>query len=391
MNTLEVPDWYEIINEFKNIDNSYLSNQYDEFWNEHDDDELDELTERFNNQYIEERKESQYTKKALTTIIGAFLARQDRRGLVHEKTGWEFWELRPFENKEGFEGDILLAKPDEGKTIMVMLLPERNTPKSVVEDAKESIKIIRNNLSSFSFRASADGVNSAIVVDPPRDEDTSAAIKSEGGDMSKNLFVWRVYDVEDSDEEEDKKILDHFADLDHNLQPIGLKIDLLDMLEGGVEIQNGREFLPDFFITSHHSVFLDHIIGHVVQCREERDDGPLTHFARKEIEEYIERTLFEVGMSEEASDKTELLLTRWDQMGLIRPVSTSRNDIKGSDFYRFTVSGNQSQENILKEITRNYQSDSVQFEMEIEAMKWALEAYRDEYGEQTTLMEKFSS
>ena len=214
--------------------------------------------------------------------------------------------------------------------------------------------------------------------------------RSGANEMAGKIFVWRVYDKESEEGSEEKKILDHYADLDDNLTPTGLKLELLQTLEEGVEIQSERKIPPDFFLSSHHSVFLEHIVGHIVQIREENDDGPLTHFAREEIEDYISDTLFGSDMSEESSHKTDVLLTRWDQMEVIRSVSSSRNDIDGEEFYRFVASANKSQEDIIETVTSNYQDRTVDFRIDIDAMEQALEVYRDEYGEQATLASEYN-
>lgn len=394
MSASERPEWYATLKEFERLDNSYVDDQYAKFWEEREEDDIDELRMKYANRYEKRRMESQYRKKSLTTVMGAFLNRRSSSGAVHEKTGWEFWELNPFEGKKNLDGDILLAKPDRGDAIVVLLLPERKPADKVVSDSKDSIEVLESGPTQFDF-GPTNHVYGAIVVNPPRDEETSVAIKSNAGTKASDIFVWRVYDVEEPDEsdpdkEVEKKILDYFAELDEeDLSPTGLHLNLLKVLEDKVEIRNGREILPDFFLESHHSVFLDHILGHIVTRRENRGDGPSTHFTRREIEEYISNTVFEMEVSAEAAEKTEYLLARWEQMDVIISIRPSRNEIEGDEFYRFTVPGNKSQTEILEQIMGDYEEKTIRFNIELDAMRHALEAYRDEYGEQATLTSQY--
>jgi len=389
------PDWYVILDDFKNIDNKYLSDQYSKYLDNLEDEEVDELKIKYANEYENSRRESQYKKKALTTVMGAFLNRGPNSGEVNKKTGWEFWELNPFEEKRDIEADILLAKPDRGDTIVVLLLPERKPADDIVTKSKESIQSIESGPNQFDF-GPANDTYGAIVVNPPRDKETRSAIKSNSKIDSSDIFVWRVYDIKEnedisSDDKIEKKILDHFAELDQkNLSAKGLHLKLLEILEDGVEIRNGKEILPDFFLESHHSIFLDHILGHIVTLRETEEDGPSTHFAKKEVEEYISDTVFETGISAEAAQITDYLIARWNQMEVIISISDSRNDIEGEEFYRFNISGNKNQSEIIEQIKRGYKEKAVEFKIEIDAMKHALDAFRDEYGEQSTLSSEYT-
>lgn len=395
MTGLEEPEWYKTLTEFESIDNTFLSNKYESFWENTDDDELDELKERYSERFSNRRSASQYRKNALTTVMGAFLNRHDDNGRIYQETGWAFQELDPFEMEDDVSADILLAKPAEGETMVVMLLPERQSPESVVDQSTRGIEAVQDNLSRFGFQTAPDEVHGAIVVNPPRDEATKTAVESEGGEYTSDIFVWRVYDIdegaESNDTTQEQKILDYYADLNDQLNSTGPNMRLLDVLEEGVRVNQGREILPDFFIQSHHSLFLDHIIGHVVQQRKDRDDGPLTHFTRREVVEYIENTLFERGVSDEAADKAEFLLARWERMDLIKSIGASRNDIEGSDFYRFTVNGRMDQDNIIRAVTEDYQTRTAEFYIEIDAMEEALNAYRDKHGTQATLASEYGA
>lgn len=400
MTGLDEPAWYKILTEFNSIENTFLIKKYEEFWKNRDEDELDELIERYTERFSTRRSATQYRKNALTTVMGAFLNRHNDNGRIYEETGWEFRELDPFEMENDVSADILLAKPSEGETMIVILLPERESPNIVVEQSIQGIKAVQDNLSRFGYQAAPDGIYSAIVVNPPRDEETKTAIDSTEGGYSSDIFVWRVYDVKDQpddqpgsdqDSTEEQKLLDYYAELDNQLNTTGPNMRLLDVLEEGVRINQDREILPDFFLQSHHSVFLEHVIGNVVKKRENNDDGPLSHFARRELEEYIESTLFQRGVSEESIQKAEILLSRWERMDLIKSIKASRNDIVGDDFYRFDVNGSLDQDNIIKAVTEDYHAQTAEFYIEIDAMEEALDAYRDEYGEQTTLTSGFDS
>ena len=273
--------------------------------------------------------------------------------------------------------------------MVVMLLPKRGSPDTIVKEATRGIEVVQDNLSQDDYQTKPNEVYSAIVVNPPRDEATQQSITSEGNSHTSDIFVWRVYDTEDSDETgiapEEQKIIDYYPELDDQLNSVNTNLHLLDVLEQGVEINRGREILPDFFLESHHSVFLEHIIGHIVQQREDKGDGPSTHFTREEIESHIEETLFKQGVSDEAEDRTEYLLTRWEEMDLITRIQSSRNEIDGEEFYRFTVDGGMSQDNILREVTSEYKELSINFQIKVDAMEVALEAYRGKFGEQATL------
>lgn len=392
MNGLPDPEWYEVLTDFNGNRNDFLEDRFEEILENKDDDEADELREQFGTRYDNRRSASQHRKNALTTVMGAFLNRHGDNGSIYQQTGWEFRELEPFEMDDELEADILLAKPEEGKTLLVLLLPKRESPDTVVQKSKEAVEGVENNLSIFGYQTDRDEIHSAIVVNPSRDEETNRAIDAEGGAYKQEIFVWRVFDVEDgSDDDQERKKLDYYADLDSQLQQTGPNMHLLDVLEDEVTIQRDRGILPDFFITSHHSIYLEHIVGHVVQRREDKDDGPLTHFSREEIVDYIEDTLFERGVSEEASDKTDHLLERWEQMEAITGIKDRRNDIDGTEFYRFTVNGKLSQDNVIEAVTDNYLEQTSEFYIEVEAMREALDDYRDEYGEQSTLRELASS
>ena len=78
-------------------------------------------------------------------------------------------------------------------------------------------------------------------------------------------------------------------------------------------------------------------------------------------------------------------------MEVITGIRESRNDIDGSEFYRFTVNGRLSQDNVIETVTDNYLEQTSEFYIKIEAMREALDDYRDEYGEQSTLRELASS
>jgi len=392
MSALPDPEWYEVLTDFKDNRNDFLEDQFEEILENKDDDEVDELREQFGTRYANRRSASQHRKDALTTVMGAFLNRHGDNGSIYQQTGWEFRELEPFKMDDDLEADILLAKPEEGKTLLVLLLPNRESPDTVVQKSKEAIESVENNLSIFGYQTDRDEIHSAIVVNPSRDEETNRAIDTEGGSYKREILVWRIFDVDDeSDDEQERKKLDYYADLDSQLQQTGPNIHLLDVLEDEVTIQRDREILPDFFISSHHSIYLEHIVGHVVQRREDEDDGPLTHFSREEIVDYIQDTLFERGVSEEASDKTDHLLARWKQMEAITGIRDSRNDIDGSEFYRFTVNGKLSQDNVIEAVTDDYLDQTSEFYIEIEAMREALDDYRNKYGEQSTLRELASS
>lgn len=389
------PDWYAVLDEFNKIDNGYLLDQYTKYLENLEKEERDELKMKYTNEYEKSRRESQYRKKALTTVMGAFLNRGPNSGAVHKKTGWEFWELNPFEAEKDIEADILLAKPDRGDTVVVLLLPERKPVDDVVTESKESIQTIESGPNQFDF-GSANDTYGAIVVNPPRDKETHTAIKSNLGAKSSDIFIWRVYDVEESDDSNpnngiEKKILDYFAELDQkNLSAKGLQLKLLEILEDGVEIRNGKEILPDFFLKSHHSIFLDHILGHTVALRETKDDGPSTHFAEREIKEYISDTVFKTSISAEAAQVTNRLIARWEQMEVIVSIRESRNEIEGENFYRFNTSGNKSQSEIIEQIKDGYKEKTVEFNIEVDAMTDALDAFRDEYGEQATLSPRYT-
>lgn len=396
MSEIEEPRWYDILTEFNDIDSAFLSNKYDEFWDNRDEDELDELYERYTEQFSTRRSATQYRKNALTTVMGAFLNRHNDNGRIYEETGWEFRELDPFEMENNISADILLAKPSQGETMIVILLPERESPDVVVEQSIRGIEAVQDNLSRFGYQAAPDGIYSAIVVNPPRDEETKTAIDSTNGEHSSDIFVWRVYDIDDksdSDENasEEQKFLDYYEELDGELNTTGPNMRILEVLEEGVRINQDREILPDFFLQSHHSVFLEHVIGHVVKQRKKRDDGPLTHFTRGELVEFIESTLFQRDVSDEATTKAEFLLARWERMGLIKSIKASRNSIDGDDFYRFAVNGSMDQDNIIDAVTEDYQGQSAEFYIEIDAMEEALDAYRDEHGQQTTLTSGFDT
>lgn len=395
MTGLKDPAWYDTVTTFEGIDNSYLSEKYDEFWENRDDDNIDELRERYNEEYRNRRSASQYRKQALTTVMGAFLNRWDDSGEIYERTGWEFMELDPFELEDDVSADILLAKPNTGETMIVILLPERHSPELVVDQSVNGINSIQNNLSQFGYQAEPGEIYGAIVVNPPRDNQTKEAINSNGGEHAEDIFVWRVYDIDESSENSstdgEQRVLDYFPELDGELNIDDPDLDLLGILEEKVKISQDREILPDFFIHSHHSIFVEHVIGHIVKVREDLGDGPNTHFTRSELEEYIQNTLFEQGVKERAADRAEYLLTRWKRMDLVTSINSSRNNISGDDFYRFTANGGQSQDNIIEEIIDDYQSNTVQFHIEVEAMEEALNAYRDKHGEQATLTSTYTS
>jgi len=77
-------------------------------------------------------------------------------------------------------------------------------------------------------------------------------------------------------------------------------------------------------------------------------------------------------------------------MAIIRSIAPSRNDIDGDDFYRFTADGSKSQDKVVNDIIGNYQAETVDFYIEIDAMEEALAAYRGEYGEQATLSDIYN-
>lgn len=132
-------------------------------------------------------------------------------------------------------------------------------------------------------------------------------------------------------------------------------------------------------------------MGYIVQKRKRDDDGALTHFSRSEIVQFIEDTLFEQNVSDQAADKADFLLAMWNQMGTVKPIRGSRNDIEGSTFYRFTVHGGMNQNDIIRAVKDRYPSQSVEFYIQIDAMREALNAYRDKFGEQATLATDYSS
>jgi len=391
--SLPTPDWYDILEEFNKYENSILRDEYDGFWKSRSDDDLDELEEKYTTRFSNRRSASQYRKNALTTVMGAFLNRHSDNGHIYERTGWKFLELDPFETHTEASADILLAKPEEGDTMVVVLLPERQSPEEIVRETANGIDAVRSDRGQFGFRSALDSTYGAIVVNPPRGEETNRVIGSKNG-YAQDIFVWRVYDQEEKSQDdtavEERKMLDYYADLDGELNQTGPDLKLFDVLEGGTQINRGREILPDFFLQSHHSLFLEHIAGHVVQQRQDRGDGPITHFTREEVEDYIEDTLFEQEIKEEAVERAEFLLTRWEQMEIIRSIAPGRNDIDGDNFYRFTADGSKSQDKVVNDIIGNYQAETVDFYIEIDAMEEALAAYRGEYGEQATLSDIYN-
>jgi len=249
MSGLPDPEWCEILTDFNDNRNSFLESRFEEILENKNDDEADELREQFGTRYNTRRSASQYRKNALTTVMGAFLNRHGDNGSIYQQTGWKFRELEPFEMDDDLEADILLAKPEEGKTLLVLLLPKRASPDTVVQESKHAIEGVEDNLSIFGYQTDRDEIHSAIVVNPSRDEETNRAIDTEGGTYKRKIFVWRVFDVDDgSDGDQERKKLDYYADLDSQLQQTGPNIHLLDVLEDEVTIQRDREILPDFLL-----------------------------------------------------------------------------------------------------------------------------------------------
>jgi hypothetical protein len=384
MSTNNPSHWLEILNKYKDNENDYLRRELETSVEEIDSEEV---RSRYSNQYEERRGESQYRKEALTTIMAGFI---EGGGPLYEETDWEFRELFPLEEHDGESADILLGKPTDCKAILIVLLPERASPGSVVSRTEECIKSAKDHQNTFDIPYHKSEIKGAIVVNPPRDQETTSAVQQHGGIDLNDIFVWRVYDHEDSnDENDDIKILDNFDILDQNAEPTRPDSDLFQLLAEGAKISNGMGILPDFFLSSHHSIFLEHVVSHVVSIREDDDRAPITHFEKEEVENYIQDTLFKKNKQSEAREKCEFLLEIWEEMGIITSISEDRNDLDGEEFYRFDQPSSKGPDNIIKDISSEYRESTVDLMIRIEAMEAALEKFWDDVGKQSSLSDPF--
>lgn len=124
--------------------------------------------------------------------------------------------------------------------------------------------------------------------------------------------------------------------------------------------------------------------------RKKRDDAPVTHFTIRELEKYIDNSLFSTNKSEEAIERTDRLRLRWLEIGLITEVSAGRREIQDdSTCYRFRVSSNKRSSDIIEKVVSDYRQLTIDFHIGVVAKARALDEFSTKYGDQASF-EQFS-
>ncbi|WP_435345095.1 hypothetical protein [Haloarchaeobius sp. HRN-SO-5] len=371
-------EWDEILDRYEAISSDYWDGVKDDHLSEIQDDEQE--VDRIQTEYRNKRNESKSLTEQQKTVISGFLP----GNTIANSTGWEFRAIEPLRNLDSESPDLVIGHPETGSILAVTMLRQRERPETAINRVTSAATTIRSNtrLLSDEINMSVDdrGVECVLIVPESADRRSAEAIEDlEGsGDLTEEIYLWKIVETDKEKIEAHTQIGSRDED---ECLPDG---DLGEYLSQGIEVAKSVHSLPDFFAESHHEIIAEHTVGEMVSQRK-RDGGQITHFSKSDFEDYLRTTLSHSNSANVASERAELLLKRWEEMGLIESITDGQTRLDdGSDYYRFDT-GTRTAKNTMGAVRSDYTELAVDFELNVEATRRTLREYIEENGEQASL------
>lgn len=364
----EVVELYEYIIDREPFYEEIKEKFVEEIWE--DTDEGSEVRTRIDRGIREAKRHD----NLLESTISVFLP----GGTVHSETGWKFRGAEPLSELNVPNSDLIVGNEARNLALIVECKSGLSRPGQALTqlyDAADRVREYKDELEE-NIGMGFDAFECAICVSSTDDLRIAREIEDHEreGDAQERIFIWRLHYHEEGEQ------LDLFTRIEtrspgdetHDNQ-------LAQVLRSGVDITKDEQATPSFFPSSHLYRVMEEVFSTIL-TRREANGGPLRHFSGEEVLDILtdQRHLPHYDANRIGARIYSKLMERLLQFDLVTTIGVDDTELEGDgDYYRYRGRA-QSRGTILNNLSEKYKRGSVEWEIELEAMRRTIDQFDED-------------